>query len=397
MLALRGTDRWKRADGSYSITKNQFDFNLQVHYADYSARTNYNGSMMYHQAESYYEHKDGVDEWPTWTEIGGYGLLLDEQFSGAFMNAGGMHVQIAWRGQTTINHALYWTALGVTRFSRVDWDSRLGPSDGIRDERSGLGISFAPTYGSGTTWTRLASIPSSYRAEVKTTFVHPLLVKFTLDYTPSAGGPTFHEDYLVTPDGVLTTLTSSASAGSFGMTWPLLSNDGAGALVTTVGSNIASTRFANGTDEQNFIAVGGGTATLAMDGTVRSGYGDLLAVRYVAASGGVTRTFVYPRNGSEPTGAAVRDSFMVTANGFKSVLGRIEGNTYVGRTSAGGEASSLDIDGDGQTDVSFDKTCKFVLQLGNGRVTAVEADGAVMFTLGSNAPIALRPYVPVRL
>ena len=399
MLALRGSDRWFRADGAYSVTKNQFDYPQQVHYADYSAPTNYNGSMMYHQAESYYEHQDGIDEWPTWTEIGGYALTTDDKFWGVFANAGGMMVQVALRGDTTTDHALYWTALGVARFSRVDWDSRLGPSDGIRDQTSNLGLSFAPTYMSNGSWTRLASIPDVYGASATVAFTHPLLVHFSLDYAPLSGqtGPTFHEDWVVTPDGALTTLTSSAAAGQFGVTWPLLSNDGAGALVTSAAQNIGSTRFSNGTDEQNFIAVGGGTATLAMDGTVRGGYGDLLSIRYVAPAQAATRTFVYPRNASAPTAAAVRDSFMMTATGFKSALGRVDGNTYVGATSAGGEARALDIDGDGAADVTFSASCKFVLQLANGRPTAVEADRAVTITVGTAAPISLAPYQPVRL
>jgi hypothetical protein len=399
MLALRSVDRWLRADRSYSTTKNQFDFTLQVHYADYSSRTQYNGSMMYHQAESYYEHRDGIAEWPTWNEIGGYAFLTDGKFDGAFVNAGGMHIQIALRGQTATNHGLYWTALGVSRFSRVDWDSRLGPSDGIRDEKSNLGLTFAPTFVKGGSWVRLASMPDVYRADFSSTFVHPLLVRFALDYHPLSGqtGPTFHQEFVVTPDGVLTTLTSTAPAGQWGLTWPLLTNDGTGPLVTSVADNLATTRFAAGTDEQSFIALGGaGAATLTAEDTVRSGYGDLQSIRYVASGQAPNSTFVYPRNGDAPTGAAVRDSFMITSDGFKSVLGRVEGNTYVGATSAGGEAASLDIDGDGTADVRFDQTCKFVLQLANGRVTAVEADRAVSFTLGNGAPIALAPFVPVR-
>jgi hypothetical protein len=398
MQALQGSDRWLRSDGSYSVTKNQFDFTLQVHYADYSSRTQYNGSMMYHQAESYYEHQDGIDEWPTWNEIGGYALQTDGKFEGVFANAGGMHVQVALRGQVGLNHALYWTALGVIRFSRVGWDSRLGPSDGIRDETSNLGLSFAPTFLQGASWSRLASMPDVYRADATVTFVHPLLVRFALDYHPLAGQavPTFHQEFVVTPDGVLTTLTSSAPAGQWGLTWPLLVNDGAGPLVTAIAANMATTRFSAGTDEQSFIAVGGGAATLAMDGVVRSGYGDLQSVRYVAGAQSANRTFVYPRDAAGPTAAAVRDSFMVTATGFRTVLARVEGNTYVGSTSAGGEASSLDIDGDGTADVSFDQTCKFVLQLANGRVIAVEADRPVTATIGTRVPVTLQAYVPVR-
>jgi hypothetical protein len=394
---LRGTDRWLRPDGSYSTTKNQFDFTLQVHYADYSARTQYNGSMMYHQAESYYQHATEIAEWPTWNEIGGYAFQTDDPFAGAFANAGGMHVQVALRGQIDLKFAIYWTTLGVTRFSRVDWDSRLGPSDGIRDETSKVALSFAPTYMNGANWVRLGAIPEVYRADFSTTFVHPLLVKFALDYHPLTGmtGPTFHEDFVVTPDGVLTTLTSSAAAGQWGITYPLLTNDGAGALVTSVANNIASTRFSNGTDQENFIAVGGTGDTLTMDGpTVRSGYGDLQSVRYTTT--GTHRTFVYPESAGQPDAAAVKSSFMTTANGFKTVLARVEGNMYVGTTSAGGEGTSLDIDGDGTPDVTFSQSCKFVLQLAGGRITAVEADKAVNFTKGTDAPISLKPYVPVR-
>jgi hypothetical protein len=398
MLALRGLDRWRRPDGSYSTTKNQFDFNLRVHYADYSGRVQYNGNMEYHQAEAFYLHRDDITEWPTWNEIGGYAFQTDDAFAGAFVNAGGMHMQIALRGQTALAYAIYWTALGVSRFSRVDWDSRLGPSDGIRDEKTGAGMSFAPEFMSGGKWTRLAAIPDQYRADFSTTFIHPLLVKFALDYHPLPGktGPTFHEDFVVTPDGVLTTLTSSAAAGQWGITWPMLMNDGAGPLVINIANNnLASTRFSAGTDEQNYIAVGG-ASTLTTEDVVRSGYGDLEAVRYVATGAAANSTFVYPRNAGQPDGATVRDSFMKTATGFKTVLGRVGGNMYVGLTSAGGEGTSLDIDGDGTPDVTFDQSCKFVLQLAAGKIIAVETDHAVKLTRGTNAPITVTPYVPVR-
>src|SRR4029077_10608628 len=127
-----------------------------------------------------------------------------------------------------------------------------------RDERTNLGLSFAPTFLQGASWVRLRSMPDVYRADITTTFVHPLLVRFALDYHPLAGqtGPTFHEDFFVTPDGVLTTMTSSAAPGQWRGTSPHLTNDGAGPLVTSVANNIASTHFAAGTDVQNYIALG---------------------------------------------------------------------------------------------------------------------------------------------
>ena len=187
-----------------------------------------------------------------------------------------------------------------------------------------------------------------------------------------------------------------APAGQWGLTWPLLTNDGAGPLVTSMGQNLATTRFASGSDEQAFIAVLG-NATLTADGTVRSGYGDLQSVRYQATAPAPNATFIYPHNASQPSTAAVRDSFMAYNGGFRTVLGRVvDGTFYVGATSAGGEGSALDLDEDGNPDVTFDQSCKFVLQLDRGRITAVEADRAVSFRAGTAAPVALRPYLPVR-
>jgi hypothetical protein len=399
MLILQGTDRWLRPDGSYSTTKNQFDFASQVHYADYSARTQYNGTMMYHQAESYRLHDADIPEWPTWTEVGGYAFQTDDAFAGAFANAGGLQVQIALRGQTAPAFSQYWTALGVSRWSRVGWDDRLGPSDGIRDQETAVGLTFAPTFLQDGQWVRLASMPDVYRADFTALFVHPLLVRFALDYHPLPGatGPTFHQDFVLTPDGALVTSTSSAPDGQWGTTWPLLADDGAGRLTMNVAGGVASTRFAAGTDQQSFIALGD-ASQLTMDGApVLSGYGYLQSVRYVEAGQSLQKTFVYPHNDGAPDAGSVQQSFTTTPTGWTSVLGRVDGNSYVGSTSAGGEAQALDIDGDGVPDVQFDQLCKFVVQLHNGRVTALEADRAVNATLATSpTPIALAPFLPVR-
>jgi hypothetical protein len=93
----------------------------------------------------------------------------------------------------------------------------------------------------------------------------------------------------------------------------------------------------------------------------------------------------------------VQASFVSKSNGFATALGRVEGNLYVGSTSAGGEGDALDLDGDGKPDVQFDKVCKFVLQLDHGRVIAVEADRAVSVTIGAGAPRALQAYRPARI
>jgi hypothetical protein len=404
MLTLQGEDRWRRQDCpdpatncAYSVTKNQFPSSMHVRYADYSAVANYNGYMEYHLTESYQVNKTDIAEKPTWSEVGGYAFATDRGLAGVFANAGGMHVQAATRGQTdSVSYGQWWTALGVARFSRSGWDSRLGPSDGIRDATTKVGLTFAPTVLRGSSWVRLASIPTEYTATFSTTFTHPLLVRFRLTYKPTgsavSGSPTLTEDFVVTPDGVYSTLTSSNTA-RFGVTFPLLVNDGAVALTTGVGGGIAGVRYPAGTDEQNFVAVGAGT-TLTTDGTpLRGGYGDLQSIRY---EGTTNRTFVYPRTASDPSAASVQSSFVVTASGFQSVLGTVGATTYVGRTSAGGQGSSLDLNGDGTADVTFNKSCEFVLQLGAGVVKAVEADQAVQFTYGGTTR-SLAAFTPVTL
>ncbi len=404
LLTLQSEDRWRRQDCpntstncAYSVTKNQFPSSAAVHYADYSAVTNYNGYMEYHLTESWQVNKTDIVEKPTWSEIGGYAFATDSGLAGVFANAGGMHVQAATRGQTgSTSYNQWWTALGVARFSRPGWDSRLGPSDGIRDATSKVGLTFAPTVLRGSTWTRLASIPTEYTATFAQTFVHPLLVRFSLTYKPTgsaqAGSPTLTQNFVVTPDGVFTTLSSSTTT-SFGVTYPLLVNDGANALTTGTSGGIASVRYTAGTDEQNFITIGSG-GTLTTDGTpLRSGYGDLQSIRYVSA-GSPSQTFVFPRTASDPTAASVRSNFVVTSDGFKSSLGTVTAKSYVGRTSAGGEGTSLDLNGDGTADVTFSASCKFVLQLANGVVKAVEADKAVTFTY-QGTPRSLAAFTPV--
>ena len=67
----------------------------------------------------------------------------------------------------------------------------------------------------------------------------------------------------------------------------------------------------------------------------------------------------------------------MTPDGFHSLLGRVSGNLYVGRTSAGGVGTEIDLDGDGKPDVRFSRECGFLLQLDRGQVIAVETDRAV--------------------
>jgi hypothetical protein len=78
----------------------------------------------------------------------------------------------------------------------------------------------------------------------------------------------------------------------------------------------------------------------------------------------------------------------------------VVGNLYVGRTSAGGVGSAIDLDNDGNSagdnDVTFGASCGFILQLANGRVTAVEADRAVTAVVQGQT-VTLSPFSPVTL
>ena len=278
-------------------------------------------------------------------------------------------------------------------FSRAGWDSRLGPGDGVRNPTSGLGVTFAPTFLENGKWVRLASVPDRYQATFSVQFTNPELVRCTIDYKPKSGqtGPTFSNQFVITPDGILCTATSSSK--TFGMTWPVLSNDGK-ALSTTYTSRIATTKYPDESDAENFIALDSGTTLTTTDPAVLGSYGDLVPVRSV--SGTVNRTFIYPSSAGDPSAESVRTSFKQNGNDFSTVLGRVQGNTYVGRTSASGFDDGVDLNGDGTRDVTFSKKCSFVIQLHNGRVTAVESDRAVSAVVQGKS-IALTAYKPVSI
>ena len=53
-------------------------------------------------------------------------------------------MQANLRGDTGESSANYWTPLGVVRFARADWDTRLGPSDGALTKAGG--VTFAPVF-----------------------------------------------------------------------------------------------------------------------------------------------------------------------------------------------------------------------------------------------------------
>jgi hypothetical protein len=395
LASFKSIERWRRDDGdwagSFYITKNHFPPAERVGYQTASNYGNYNGAVMQHLAEAYLSRHSEIAEQPSPAEIGGYAFSTDPKFASAVANAGGMQLFAALRGDTEVKYDHYWTTLGVVRMGRANWDTRLGPSDGVRDAKSGRGVSFAPTWEEQGSWIRMADVPDRYRGEFSVQFAHPLLVRCAIDYRPkkNTAGPHFRHEFLITPDGILATLKSD-DAKSFGVTWPLLENDGA-ALKTEVKNQIATTAFKGEGDQQAFIAVNS-QSPLTSEDAVQSPYGWLRPIRAIS-NDGAQQTFVYPRNPSDPSATDVAKNLRVTADGFESSIGSVRGNIYVGRTSAGGERSAIDLNGDGHPDAVFSVPCKFVLQLNAGKITAVEADRAVDVKIGEQT-ISLKPFAP---
>lgn len=373
MMALRSADRWRHEDGFYFVTKNRFAPSLRTRYANYSQLVNYNGNMLIHMGEAFQARRTAIPEQPAPAEIGGYCFEPDTDFGMAFANAGGTQVQVTLKGSQRLEHDQYWNALGISRFSRVNWDGRLGPSDGIRDSVSGMGISYAPTFLEGGIWKRMASLPDRYEGTLTIEFAHPLLVRFRITYTPLEGhaGPTFHDDVILTPDGLLSTVTSSAPG--FGVTWPVLLHDGeTGLHVENTGKSVTIS-FPGGSDRQSFLALGPSPELTAEPPALRSSYGDLLAVRYSSRVGPMV-TFVYPHSREDPSADLVHKSFNATTTGYSSCLGSVTDSIYIGRTAAGGWGHQLDLDQDGNAEIIFPSPCHFIVQLEDDRISAIESD-----------------------
>lgn len=399
LLAFSGIQRWQRSDdtwaGSYSIAKNHFEQGDRTGYQPASQWGNYTGAMMMHLAECFLVQKSEISQVPAPTEIGGYTLKTDDRFSTFVANAGGMQVFINLRGASVPKYDKYWTPLGTVRFSKVNWDDRLGPSDGQTKDISMNqdGISFGPVWQQNNKWVRLADMARDYEGTVTTLLVHPLLVRFRVTYTyvTGSGGPYFHQEFIVTPDGVLTIL-SSPDQSQFGLTVPLLINDGR-ELDFKITSETASTGYFNSGDRENFIAINK-VVEIKTDGeAIRSTYGDLLPVRFETPDERLM-VFVYPQGGGDPDANEVREKFEIAEDGFSSILGKVDGNMYYGRHSAGGYGEKLDLNSDGNAELTFSKPCGFIARIVDGKIRAVETDAEVQMRFGGN-DFLLQAYTPL--
>ena len=417
-LAFESILRWQRKDqpwsGSFYVTKNHFGPEDRIGYQPASQWGNYNGALVQHLSEAWHHRKSDIPELPAPAEIGGYALETDAKFGSFFANAGGMQVVANLRGASVPKYGFSWTPLGVIRFSKPGWDARLGPSDGIHDLKAGEevelrtsagevldkyrrlgGVTFGPEWIERGNWVRIADLATNYQAIPEVTFVHPLLVKFTLHYTyvTGRGGPYFSQEFIITPDAVITR-THALQETEYGVTVPLLENDGR-ELLLTFSDKIAGTSYAAGTDEQYFMSLNNQVEIHRDAPSIQSTYGWLKPIRFESKDKS-TDILVYPKKKGEPAAEDVLKSFEWTADGFRSILGEVSGSTYLGTTSAGGEGTGMDLTGDGNKNAFFDRSCQFIFQLHRGKPTAVEADREVTLRL-NGMKYTLAPFEPIYL
>lgn len=395
-LAFLSALRWQRADGAFMVTKNFFPNEWRTGYQPASQWTNYNGAVVIHLAEAFEARHTEIEEAPAPAEIGGYAFANDPKFASAFANAGSMQLMANLRGEVDpAKYNRYWTPLGIARFSRAGWDSRLGPLDGARDTYSQRGATFGPTWRAGERWVRLADVPERYDGTFETTLATPALVLCSVTYAPKGGatGPTFILRFTLTPDGILVR-TTAENAPEWGLTLPVLEDDGRGPLRLTVEPGLVRSGYDFGGptagDEQTYLFEGAPSVYLDED-AVKGSAGWIKPVRVAADT-----VFVYPRTAADPPAAAVRAGLRATAEGFETPLVRVSGHVAVGRGYAGGVARAVDLDGDGRPDLEFSEETGFVARHDGGRLTLLETSLAVTARYRNRA-FVLRPHEPLEV
>lgn len=107
-------------------------------------------------------------------------------------------------------------------------------------------------------------------------------------------------------------------------------------------------------------------------------------------------TFIYPRGAGDPTTETVRQSFTKSGNNFSTILGRVIGNIYIGRTSAGGVGTAIDLNKDGKAEATFNATIGFLMQLKAGEITKIETDRDVTASIYGQT-LNIKAYTPVNI
>lgn len=400
-LTFQQMSRWQNANGTFQVTKNQFDSSQRVGFQTASTFSGYNTNLMASTATAYQEMvSGGVTEQPTQAQVGGYVYSTPTGFAASFAIAGGTAVQIETKGRTSPIFGQYWNALGVDRIGRVGWDTRLGPSDGTYNGSDG--VSFGPTWQSNGNWDHLAARAATYAGTVTSSLATPVLTRLSVVWAPTSGtGPSFTQSLTITPDGILSQTTETGVVGGWGMTLPLMRDDGKTTMTQTTSNGIASVSYPGGSDAESFIALNPGTS-LTAETAILGSYGNVTPVR-ATATGSEADTFVYQSSGGDPSAASVQSSFGLTQAGFSSNLGWVSGSLYSGRSSAGGFGSSITPSSPGATgtpDIGFSKPVNFIAQVNGGAVTSIEADAAVTavvqgrsYALGAYAPQAVNCFL----
>ena len=90
----------------------------------------------------------------------------------------------------------------------------------------------------------------------------------------------------------------------------------------------------------------------------------------------------------------MKESFLLTENGFSSLLGKVEGTVYIGKKMAGGYGQALDIDYDGTSEMVLNTSCGFISQLEIGRILKIETDRDVTISV-NNKTFDLQAYQPM--
>lgn len=391
-LSFRSIERWARRDGlwggSYYVTKNHFDPRERVGYQPASQYTNYNGAVMYHLAECALVRQSKIPTAAAPVEVGGYVVEADPTFGSVSAAVAGVQMQINLRGDTVAKYGRFWSPLGAVRFSKLNWDSRLGPSDGAYDKRTQRGVTCGPTWKHRNRWVRLAEMAEHYRGTVHVQFIHPLLVRFDVLYhsITGSGGPAFTQRFVITPDGIMTSLRCHEPR-EFGLTLPVLSSDGrpyrrhvARRMITVQSRPVSDESGTQRPDmAQHFIAASKAARWKEQE-AVLSTYGWLHPVRLTTSEPEV-QVFIYPWvEGSLPA-QRVADTWTDNGAVIQSELARVEPTMYVGRTLAGGLGQTLDLDSDGTPEVEFSAPCQFIVRRHHEQILAVEADRAVEMTV----------------
>jgi hypothetical protein len=173
----------------------------------------------------------------------------------------------------------------------------------------------------------------------------------------------------------LVTRLKNAQNHPFGLTVPLLENDGR-PLITAITNNMAHTGYSQNGDRQFFIGLNKDIKTVSDAPSIQSTYGWLKPIRFESQEESID-LMVYPKSASGISAQAMYENFEWTADGFITPLAEIKGNLYRGNNVAGGESDAIDLDADGKKDVVFSKKCGFMLQLIDNKVYRVETDQEV--------------------